>query len=79
MEKTQIIDGLTAVFRQILDAPDLVLRDDLTASQVTGWDSLNHVNLMVAVEERFKVKFTTREIRNLSNVGELIGLVEKKL
>lgn len=76
--KTEIMDGITEVFRDILDDKTLTLADDTTAADVEGWDSLNHIDLIVAVEKRFKVKFTTREVTGLRNVGELAALVQRK-
>ena len=70
---------LTQVFQKIFDAPSLALRDDLTASDVPAWDSLTHIDLIVAVEKAFKVKLTTSEITGLKNVGDLIKVLERKL
>ncbi len=59
------------------------LRDELTADDIPGWDSLTHINLMVATEKRFKVKFATAEISKLKedgqNVGAFLALLNKKL
>jgi acyl carrier protein len=70
---------LTDIFRTILDAPGLVLKDDLTASEVPGWDSFNHINLVMQVEEDFGVRFSTEEISSLKNVGEFKALLARKL
>jgi acyl carrier protein len=75
----EIMQILTGVFREILDEPSLVLREDLTADGVESWDSLNHIDLIVAVERRFCVKFTTREVASLKNVGDLAALTQMKL
>jgi acyl carrier protein len=75
----EIMEVLTGLFREILDEPALVLREDLTAADVENWDSLNHIDLIVAVERRFGVKFTTREVNSLKNVGELAALTQMKL
>lgn len=73
------METLTVIFREILDEPALVLREDLTAAEVETWDSLNHVDLIVAVERKFGVKFTTREVNSLKNVGDLAALTQTKL
>jgi acyl carrier protein len=70
---------LTDVFRTIFNMPDLVLRDDLTAREVPGWDSFNHVNLVIAIETEFGVRFATDEVAALQNVGDLKRLLEQKL
>jgi acyl carrier protein len=67
------------IFRDVLDSPQLVLTDDLTASRVKGWDSLNHVTLVMTLEEQFGVKFTTREVMGWRNVGQMLDCLEAKL
>ena len=75
----EIMEILTGLFREILDEPSLDLHEDLTAADVENWDSLNHIDLIVAVERRFGVRFTTREVTSLKNVGELATLTQTKL
>lgn len=77
--KSEIMETLTGIFKEVFDNPSLVLRDDLTAAHVENWDSLNHIDLIVAVERKFRIKFTTREVTSLKNVGELAELVHKKV
>lgn len=79
MDKAQALQGLTAVFRQVFDDPVLVLRDDMSAADVKGWDSLNHIDLIVAVERQFKIRFTTREVTALKTVGDLADLTARKV
>ena len=69
---------LTNIFRTLFDSPDLQLRDELTARDVPAWDSLNHVNLMMYVEEEFRVRFTTGEVSSMQNVGDLKRLIDAK-
>ncbi len=69
---------LAGIFRTLFNDPGLELRDDLTARDVAGWDSLNHVNLMILVEEEFGVRFTTGEVSALQDVGELKRLLAAK-
>ena len=78
MDKTQAIQDLTEIFRAVLNQPNLVLTDATTAADVENWDSLNHIDLILAVERKFKIKFTTREITGLKTVGELSELTAKK-
>jgi acyl carrier protein len=74
----QIESDLAAVFHQVLDE-DVVLRRDLTADQVEGWDSLAHVRLLLTVEKKFQVKIGAQEASRLKSVGDLMDLLEKKL
>jgi acyl carrier protein len=70
---------LIQVFREVFDDDTLVVKDETTAQDVPGWDSLTHVSLIVAVESEFGVRFSSGEINGLKNVGELRRLVEQKL
>jgi acyl carrier protein len=70
---------LASIFRALFNDAALEVRDDLTARDVAGWDSLNHVNLMILVEEEFGVRFTTAEVSGLQDVGELKRLIAAKM
>lgn len=70
---------LKKVILKQLDLDDYDLQDETIAPQVPGWDSLNHINIILAVEEHFKVKFKSMELLKLKNVGELQKLVDSKL
>jgi acyl carrier protein len=70
---------LTDVFRNVFDDDALVLRKEMTADDVENWDSLTHINLIVALEKEFRIRFTTSEVSGLKNVGELEALVESKV
>jgi len=79
MNKAEIWQIVTSVFRDTLDRDDLVLTPGLTAKDVEGWDSLNHILLVVAVEQKFGIKFNTGEIDGLDNVGQFIDLIASKM
>jgi acyl carrier protein len=76
-------DQILDVFRQVFAAPNLVLRDDMTAYDVEGWDSLAHVDLMLALERRLNIQFATAEISRMrepgQNVGALLRLIDNKV
>ena len=67
------------IFRAVLDQPDLVINRESNASTLEGWDSLAHVDLITAVQSKFKIRFALNELDTLKNVGDLIDLTEKKL
>ena len=71
-------NDLTVVFRESLDNNTLNLTESTTAADVEGWDSITHVLIVVAVEKKFKVKFTAGEIQKLNNVGDLAALIRSK-
>ena len=79
VSRDQIVNQAQVIFREVLDSPDLLLTDDLTASRVEGWDSLNHVTLVMTLEEQFKVKFNTREVMGWKNVGQMLDCLQGKL
>jgi len=74
-----ITEKLTNVFREVFDDDSLVLEDNMTADDVDAWDSLSHVNLMIAVEIAFGIEFKQSEIQSFANVGELRKTIESKL
>jgi acyl carrier protein len=67
---------LKKVILKQLNLDDFDLQDETIAPEVPGWDSLNHMNIILAVEEHFKVKFKSYELLRLKNVGELQKLVD---
>ena len=75
----QIYAQLTEIFKDLFDDESIVLTAETTAKDVPGWDSFNHINLMVAVEARFKIKFKTAEIESLHNVGHLVDVIASKI
>jgi acyl carrier protein len=78
MNETQILEALTQVFRDVFDDDDIVLTAATTAQDVEGWDSQAHVNLIVAAEMRFGVRFRTAELESLHDVGQFARLIESK-
>ena len=78
MERNEILKRVEEIFREELEQDELVLTDKTTAEDVEGWDSLSHVQLVVALEKSFGIKFTSREILSWDNVGDLIDCIEKK-
>ncbi|MDQ1692735.1 MAG: acyl carrier protein [Acidobacteriaceae bacterium] len=79
MQPSEIDTRLTEIFRDIFDDDDLTLRPEMTAADVKDWDSFNHINLIVATEAKFGIKFQTAEIESLKNVGHFEELIAKKL
>lgn len=79
MIKEEVTGRVQDVFRDIFDDPKLTIVDAMTAADVPDWDSLAHVNLVSALEKEFKLRFAIAEIQELKNVGEMIGLILRKL
>jgi acyl carrier protein len=70
--------SLTEIFNEVFMRDDMVLTPTLSARDVPGWDSFKQIEIMVTVEEKFDIKFNTREIDSLKNVGDLVNLVVAK-
>lgn len=79
MESSKILEQLTAIIRDALDDQTLALTPETTAANVSGWDSLAHINIVVGTEMAFGIKFKTAELEQLRNVGEFVSLIEQKL
>ena len=79
MTEEKISQALTTVFHDVFDDRNIIIHRGLTAKGVEGWDSFNHVRLIVTIEECFDISFSTTEIADLRNVGELIDLVSLHL
>ena len=79
MERSDIFKKVNEIFCDELDNDDIVLTDETRADDVEEWDSLSHVQLIVAIEKAFGIKFTSNEILSWNNVGELIDSIEKRL
>jgi acyl carrier protein len=78
MDKSQIVSRLTPIFRDVFSDDALVVTESLTAADVPTWDSLSNINMIVAVEKAFGVKFSIKDVRALKNVGELLELIKRK-
>jgi acyl carrier protein len=77
VDRVEIFKKLEPIFHEVLDST-LVLTNDLDASKVPEWDSLNHITLIVEIEQRFGVELTTNELAELRNVGDMVSLLERK-
>lgn len=73
------LERLQPIFQDVLDNPDLRIDRSSSALTVPGWDSLAHINLVVAIEHEFKIKFALGELEELKDVGEMVDLMERKI
>ncbi len=78
MNKNEIIEKLTPIFREVLEMSDLVLADELSANDVDNWTSLTHMLIMTKIEETFGITFKLKELKKLQNVGDMITVLEEK-
>ena len=66
-----ISEQLTKVFREVFGDDTITLDEQTTADQIEGWDSMSHINLIIAIEIAFGIEFTNEEIRSFDNVGDM--------
>jgi acyl carrier protein len=79
MDNNEILKKVNVIFTDILDNENIILTGASTAGDVEEWDSLNHIQLVVAIERQFGVRFTSREIQGWNNVGEMIDSISAKI
>jgi len=70
--------SLTDIFRRVFDNEEIRIGPETTANDIEGWDSLSHVNLILAVETGFRIRFSQKELIKFRNVGDLVKSIESK-
>lgn len=78
MTEAEITAALTEIFHDVFMRDDLVLRPELSAKDVPGWDSFKQIEIIMAAEEKFGIKMSTRELDSLQNVGDLLRVIGSK-
>lgn len=76
--EAEIYSGLTEIFHDVFMRDDMVLQPELSSKDVQGWDSFKQIEIIMATEEKYGIKFTTRELDSLQNVGDLVRVVTAK-
>lgn len=79
MTQEDILSKVQNIFRDVLDEENISLTSLTTANDIEEWDSLTHIQLVVAIEKSFKIKFTSKEILSWKNVGEMVETIHAKL
>ncbi len=79
MSREELVSRVTDIFRRNFDDDSIVLTDETTAADIEEWDSLEQINLLLAMEKAFSIKFSVGEVEGLRNVGEMLDLIESKL
>jgi acyl carrier protein len=75
----QVLAEMTRIFREVLNNDSVQLKNETTAADIEEWDSLNHIELVVALEKHFKIKFNFAELQKFKNVGEMCASIVAKL
>ncbi len=76
---SDILEQTNEIFKDVLDNEEINLTPATTADDIDEWDSLSHIQLIVALEKHFKIRFTTAEITSYKNVGEMCEGIKQKL
>ena len=79
MEREELFKRLNEVFRDVFDDDSITVNETTTADDIEDWDSLEHINLMAAVEKEFEIKFSMGQIVTMKNVGEMADIILSKL
>lgn len=79
MIREEVFNDVQDIFRDIFDEEGMFIEKSTNSETIEDWDSLNHINIVSAIEKEFKIKFTLIEINTLNNVGSIIDLVLEKL
>ncbi|MCX4249597.1 MAG: acyl carrier protein [Bacilli bacterium] len=79
MNKEELLERLTNVFRSVFDDEEINITESTTAADIEDWDSLEHINLLVAVEQEFNIKFNMNEVSNMKNVGEMVDIILSRI
>ena len=75
MSREEVFERLNEVFRDVFDEEDITVDEGTTAEDIDGWDSLEHINLVVEIENQFGMKFTMGEVHEMKNVGEMVDII----
>ncbi len=79
MSREEIYTKLNEVFQDVFDDDTITVNDATTADDIEDWDSLEHINLVVAVENAFNMKFNMGEVNGMKNVGEMVDIILTKI
>lgn len=79
MSREEVFERLNGVFRDVFDDDSIEVNDTTTADDIEDWDSLEHINLMAAVESEFGIKFSMGQVVTMKNVGEMVDIILQKV
>ena len=79
MEREEVFERLNKVFQDVFDDESIVVNDETTSADIEDWDSLEHINLVVAIEQEFGIKFNMSEVTTMKNVGEMVTIILSRI
>ena len=75
MTREELYDNLNEVLRDVFDDESITVTDETTADDIEDWDSLEHINLVAAVEQEFGIRFSMGQVQSMKNVGEMVDII----
>ena len=75
MTREEVYETLNGVFQDVFDDESIEVHDETTSDDIEDWDSLEHINLIAAVEQEFGVKFNMGQVVSMKNVGEMVDII----
>ncbi len=75
MKREEIFTRLNNVFRDVFDDESITVNETTCSDDIEDWDSLEHINLVSAVEQEFGIKFTMGQVVGMKNVGEMVNII----
>ena len=79
MDRNDILEDIRNTLISVLKHEDFDMKDEMTAAEVNGWDSLSHITIISEIEEKFGIRFKLKELNKLKNMGTMVDLVQSKL
>ena len=79
MERKEIFDKMEEICTDIMDLKDIKLNDETSADDIEEWDSLSHIQIIVAIEKAFGIKFSSQEMITWKNVGDMVDCIQNKI
>lgn len=79
MSREEVFEKLNEIFREYFDDDTIELTEETTADDIEDWDSLEHINLIVTIENEFGMKFSMGEVTTMKNVGEMVDIISDRI
>ncbi len=78
MSGEKVLEKVNEVFHEVFDDDSIVVKEETTADDIEGWDSLRHITLIEEIEDAFDIRFAMKEVNGMKNVGEMIDIIVER-
>ncbi|WP_022756296.1 acyl carrier protein [Butyrivibrio fibrisolvens] len=79
MTREEVYEILNGIFQEVFDDEEITVNDSTTSEDIEDWDSLEHINLIVAIEKKYNIKFNMGEVNKFKNVGEMVDKILERI